>query len=82
VFETRALRRIFGSKRIEWLEVWENCITKSSDNLCLSQDTHDTQHEWRRGMHVRYWCESQMEKRPLWRPNRRWVNNIKMVLKI
>jgi hypothetical protein len=31
----------------------------------------------RRGMHIGYWWESQKE-RPLGRPRRRWVDNIKM----
>jgi hypothetical protein len=35
------------------------------------------QHEWgTRRMHIGYWWESQ--KRPLGRPRRRWVDNIKM----
>jgi hypothetical protein len=39
-------------------------------------------HEWgRRGMHIGYWWESQREKRPLGRPRRRWVDNIKMDLR-
>jgi hypothetical protein len=33
----------------------------------------------RRGMHIGYWRESQ--RRPLGRPRRRWVNNIKMDLR-
>jgi hypothetical protein len=32
-----------------------------------------------RGMHIGYWWESQ--KRPLGRPGRRWVDNIKMDLR-
>jgi hypothetical protein len=32
----------------------------------------------RRGMSMRYWWENQKIKRPLGRPQRRWVDNIKM----
>jgi hypothetical protein len=42
------------------------------------------QHEWGRGgMHIGYWWESQKErgKRPLERPRRRWVDNIKIDLR-
>jgi hypothetical protein len=35
----------------------------------------------RRGIHIRYWCERQKLKRPLGRPRRRWVDNIKMDLR-
>jgi hypothetical protein len=31
----------------------------------------------RRGIHISYWWESQME-RPLGTPRRRWMDNIKM----
>jgi hypothetical protein len=34
----------------------------------------------RRGTCIGYWCKSQEEKRPLGRPRRRWVDNIKMDL--
>jgi hypothetical protein len=34
----------------------------------------------RRGIHVGYWWESQKEK-PIGRPRRRWVDNIKMDVK-
>jgi hypothetical protein len=34
------------------------------------------QQNGRRGMHIRYWWE-----RPLGKPRRRWVNNIKMDLR-
>jgi hypothetical protein len=32
-------------------------------------------------MHIGYWWERQKEKRPLGRPRRRWVGNIKMDLR-
>jgi hypothetical protein len=32
-------------------------------------------------MHIGYWWESKKEKRPLGRPRRRWVDNIKMDLR-
>jgi hypothetical protein len=32
----------------------------------------------RRGIHIRYWCESQ--KGPLGKPRRRWMDNIRMDL--
>jgi hypothetical protein len=35
----------------------------------------------RRGIHIRYWWESQEGKRTLGRPRRRWVDNIKMDLR-
>jgi hypothetical protein len=35
----------------------------------------------RGGMHIGYWWESQKKKRPLGRPRRRWVDNIKMDLR-
>jgi hypothetical protein len=39
-------------------------------------------HDWgRRGMHIGYWWESQKGKRPLGRPRRRWVGNIKIYLR-
>jgi hypothetical protein len=31
-------------------------------------------------MHIGYWWERQKQKRPLGRPRRRWVGNIKMDL--
>jgi hypothetical protein len=31
-----------------------------------------------KGMHVGYWWESQKEKKPLGKPRRRWVDDIKM----
>jgi hypothetical protein len=39
-------------------------------------------HEWgRRGMHIGCWWEKEEGKRPLGKPRRRWVNNIKMDLR-
>jgi hypothetical protein len=35
----------------------------------------------RRGMHIGHWWESQQKKKPLGRPRRRWVDNIKMDLR-
>jgi hypothetical protein len=35
----------------------------------------------RRGMHIEYWWGIPEGKRPLGRPRRRWVDNIKMDLK-
>jgi hypothetical protein len=32
-------------------------------------------------MRIGYWWESQKERRPLGRPRRRWVDNIKMDLR-
>jgi hypothetical protein len=32
-------------------------------------------------MHARFWWGSQKEKRPRWRPRRRWTDNIKMDLR-
>jgi hypothetical protein len=32
----------------------------------------------RRGKHIEYWWETQKGKRPLRRPRRRWVDNIKI----
>jgi hypothetical protein len=34
----------------------------------------------KRGTRIDYWWESQTEKRPLGRPSRRWVDNIRMDL--
>jgi hypothetical protein len=34
----------------------------------------------RRGTHIDYWWESQRGKRPLGRPRRGWVDNIRMDL--
>jgi hypothetical protein len=40
------------------------------------------QHKWwRRGMHVGYWWESQMEREPVGRPRLRWGDNVKMDLR-
>jgi hypothetical protein len=35
----------------------------------------------RQGMHIGYWWDSQKGKRPLERPKRRWVDNIKIDLR-
>jgi hypothetical protein len=52
VFENRVLRRIFGPKRNELKGGWRKLHNKELCNLYWE----------RRGMHIGYWWESQMER--------------------
>jgi hypothetical protein len=47
------LRRIFGSRREEVTEGWRKLHNEECQDMC---------HKWGiRGMHIRYWWESQKE---------------------
>jgi hypothetical protein len=87
VFENRALRRIFGSKRDEMTRGWENCNMRSFIT-CTPSPSTVRMIKWRR---MRWaWHVARMEatrnayrilvgkpegKRPLGRRRRRWMEN-------
>jgi hypothetical protein len=87
VFENRVLKRIFVPKRDEVIGDWRKLYNEELHNLySLPSIIRMMKPRWmrrawhvarmgRRGMHIVYWWESQ--KRPLERPRRRWVDNIK-----
>jgi PAS domain-containing protein len=76
VFENRVLRRIFGSKRDEVTGGWRKLYNEELHNLYTSPSIirmiKSRRMRW--AGHV----EQMREKRPLGRPRRRWVGNIKM----
>jgi hypothetical protein len=92
VFENRVLRRIFGPKRDEITGGWRKQHNEEFRDLCSSPSIiaiiRSRRMKW--GGHVarigekrnpyRYWRERKV-KRPLGRPRRRWVDNIKLDLK-
>jgi hypothetical protein len=88
VFENKMLRRIFGPKRDEVTGGWrklhneELCELYSSPNIIKiikSRRMRWAEHVARmREKRKAYWLL--VGKRPLGRPRRRWVNNIKMDL--
>jgi hypothetical protein len=84
---------IFGPKRYEVTADGESCIIRSFITCTLSEVyiirmIKLRRMRWaghvarmgRRGTHERYWWETQKGKRPLGRPRRRWVDNIRMDL--
>jgi hypothetical protein len=74
VFENRVLRRIFGRKRVEVIGGWRKLHNEELHNLYSSPSIiRMIKSRWmrwagqaarmgRRGMHVRYWWESQKER--------------------
>ncbi|PNF28518.1 hypothetical protein B7P43_G14701 [Cryptotermes secundus] len=60
-----------------------NACYHSVQNLLSSRllDARNVARMRRRGMHIGYWWESRKKGRPLGRPRRRWVSNIKMDLR-
>jgi hypothetical protein len=93
VFETRVLRRIFGPKRDEVTGEWRKLHNEELHNLYSSPDIirmiksrklRGEEHVARIGKN-RNACRilvGKIEgKRPLGRPRRRWVKNIKMDLR-
>jgi hypothetical protein len=73
VFENRVLRRIFGPKRDEVAGDWRKLHNEELHNLYFSPNiirmTRSRRMRWadhlaqlRRGLHVRYWWESQDER--------------------
>jgi hypothetical protein len=92
VLENRVLKRIFGQMRGEVTGDWRKLHNEELHNLHSSSSMirmiKSRRMRWsghvarmgRRGMHIGYWLESQ--KRPLGRQIRRWVDNIKMDLRM
>jgi hypothetical protein len=91
VFENRVLRRIFGPKRDEVTGDWRKLHNEELHNLYTSPNVirmiNFRRMRW--GGHVaresrnayRILVGGQEGKRPLGRPRRRWVDNIKMDLR-
>jgi hypothetical protein len=81
---------IFGPKRDELTGDWRKLHNKELHDLYSSPSIirimKSRRMRWvghvarmgRRGTLIDYWWESQREKRPLGRPRRRWVDNIRM----
>jgi hypothetical protein len=81
-------RSIFGPKRDEVTGGWRKLHNEKLHNLYPSPSIIRMMRwaghvaEWGiRRMHIGYWWESQKENEPLGRPERRWVDNIKMNLR-
>jgi hypothetical protein len=93
VFENRVLRRMFGPKRDEVTGDWRKLHNEELHNLYFSRSMirkiKSIRMRWaghvarigRRGMHVRVFIGKPEGKRPLGRPRRRWVNNIRVDLR-
>jgi len=92
VFENRALRRVFGPKRDEVTGEWRKLHNEELNDLYCSPNISrvitSRRMRWagnvarvgeRRGVY-RVWLGEPEGKRPLWRPRRRWEDNIKMDL--
>jgi hypothetical protein len=90
VFENRVLRRMFGFKRDEVAGVWRKLHNEELRNLYSSPSInrmnksgrmrwagHGAQMRKKRNAY-RILVEKPEGKRPLGRPRRRWVDNIKM----
>jgi hypothetical protein len=92
MFENRMLRKIFGPKWNEVTGGWrkhhneELCNVYSSPSIIRMNKskrmrwTGHVERMRRRGSGIGYWRESQREVRPLERPRRRWVDDIKIDL--
>jgi hypothetical protein len=94
VFENRVLRRIFGPKREEVIGGWRKLHNEELHTLYSSASIHvitmikSRSVRWagyvprmgRRGTH-RILVGKPEGRRPLTRPRRRWVDNIKMDLR-
>ena len=76
MFETRALRRIFGPKRDEVTWEWGKLHNQELNDLCSSSWVG---HRERRGLY-RVLVRKPDGERPLGRPRRRWEDSIKMDL--
>jgi hypothetical protein len=82
VFEKRMLRRIFGPKRDEVTGGWRKLHNDELHNLYSSPSIIGIiklKKRWEQ--HVAKMVEKPEGKRPLGRPRRRRVNNIKWILK-
>ena len=92
VFEKKVLRRIFGPRRDEVTEEWRRLYNEEINNLYSSPNIvrviksrrmrwagHVARMDEERGLY-RVLVGKPEGKRPLGRPRRRWVDNIKMVL--
>jgi len=92
VFENRVLRRIFGPKRDEVKREWRKLHNEELNDLYSSPNTvrviksrrirwmgHVAHMGERRGVYTVV-VEKLEGKRPLWRPRRRWEDNIKIDL--
>jgi hypothetical protein len=93
VFENRVLRRIFGLKRDEVTGGWRKLLNEELHNLYSSPSiirmiksrrmrwaAHVTPMSGKRGAY-RILVGKAEGKRPLGRPRRRWVDNVKMDLR-
>jgi hypothetical protein len=87
VFQNRVLRRIFGPKRDEVTGEWKKLHNKELHDLYFSPsiirggwDGRVMYHEWGRWRTHRLLVGKPEEKRPLGRPRRGWVDNIRMDL--
>jgi hypothetical protein len=92
VFENRAVRRIFGPKRDKVTREWRKLHNEELNDLYPSPSIvwviKSRRMKW--AGHVARMGEGRCvyrvlvgkpeEKRPLWRPRRRWQDNIKMNL--
>jgi hypothetical protein len=86
VFENRVLRRIFGPKRDEVRKLHNEELHKLYSSPNIVRMSKGRWMRWaahvarmgRREMHIRYWWETQEEKRPVGRPRRGWVDNVRM----
>jgi hypothetical protein len=93
VFENRVLRRIFGPKRDEVTGGWRKLHNEELHNLYASPSIirmiKSRRMRWaghaarmgKKRTAYRIFVEKPEGKRPLGRPRRRWVNNIKMDLR-
>jgi hypothetical protein len=87
IFENRVLRRIFGQRRDEVAGGWRNCITRNSSpniiRIMKLMRMISAGHLARMGEKTntyRLLVGKPEGKKPLGRPRRRWVSNIKMDL--
>jgi hypothetical protein len=88
VFENRVLRRIYGPKRDETTGDWRKLHNEELHNLYSSPNRIIKSRRMRWAEHVarmeetrnayRILVEKPEGKRPLGRPRRRWVDNIKI----
>jgi hypothetical protein len=91
VFENRVLRRIFGPKRDEMKGDWRKLHNEELHKLCSSPNRMIKSRRMRWAGYVarmgeernayRILVRKPEEKRPLGRPRRRWVDNIKINLR-
>ena len=92
VFENMVLRRIFGPRRVEVMGEWRRLHNVELNDLYCSPNIvrviksrrmrwagHVARMGEERGVY-RFLVGKPEGKRPLWRPRRRWVDNIRMDL--